>query len=47
VVYRVTDLPPAPGIAFRRLADPVLTTSLVLPATPSPVRRRLLAAFGG
>ncbi|MEV1120730.1 LysR family transcriptional regulator [Actinosynnema sp. NPDC049800] len=46
VLYRVTDLPPAPGIAFRQLADPVLTTSLVLPATPSPVRRHLLAAFG-
>ncbi|WP_053719758.1 LysR family transcriptional regulator [Saccharothrix sp. NRRL B-16348] len=47
VVYRVTDLPPAPGITFRRLADPVLTTSLVLPAAPSPVSRRLVAAFAG
>jgi DNA-binding transcriptional LysR family regulator len=46
VLYRVTDLPPAPGIAFRRLADPAVTTSLVLPATPTPVRRHLLAAFG-
>ncbi|MFJ6671357.1 LysR family transcriptional regulator [Actinosynnema sp. NPDC091369] len=45
VLYRVTDLPPAPGIAFHRLPDPAVTTSLVLPATPSPVRSHLLAAF--
>ncbi|NUT46770.1 MAG: LysR family transcriptional regulator [Saccharothrix sp.] len=45
VVYRVSDLPPAPGVVFRRLVEPVLTTSLVLPGRLTPLHRRLLAVF--
>ncbi|SDT68111.1 DNA-binding transcriptional regulator, LysR family [Jiangella sp. DSM 45060] len=43
--YEVGPAPPMPGVAYRRLAAPVSTTYLAVPAgPPSPAIRQLLAA---
>ncbi|MFF9021932.1 LysR family transcriptional regulator [Streptomyces eurythermus] len=47
VFYEVTGLPPAPGVVFRPLAGPTVTTSLAFPCGPPfPALRHLLRAFG-
>jgi hypothetical protein len=46
VFYEVTGLPPVPGLAIRRLAEPPITTLLAVPpGPPGPALRHLLHAI--